>query len=263
MKTGFIGCGNMGGAIIAGLVKGGTDPSEIIAADPSEGAREKMRASCGIRTTAENLEAVKDSEVVVLAVKPVYLDGVLEEIRGKIPADTLVVSIVAGRRLSYLREQLGEGTKVVRVMPNTPALVGEGIAGFSAGEGVTKEDKEKVRQILGAVGSAEEVPERLMDCVTSVGGSAPAFVYMFIEALADAAVLDGMPRDMALRFAAQTVKGSAALVQSDGRHPGALKDMVCSPGGTTIEGVRVLEEKGFRSAVIEAAHAAAKKAAEL
>ena len=173
------------------------------------------------------------------------------------------MSIAAGKNMEFLTAGLGEDKKIIRVMPNTPALVGAGITGFTANGNVTAEDKEKALKILSSFGEAEEVPEKLMDVVTSVGGSAPAFVYMFIEALADGAVLDGMPRDKAYHFAAQCVLGSAKMVLESGKHPGELKDMVCSPGGTTIEGVRALEDAGFRGIVMEAVHAATEKSKEL
>ena len=263
MNIAFIGCGNMGGAIIAGLIRNGSAPADIAAADHSEAARKRAEEMYGIRTYAENAEAVQGADVVLLAVKPQFAPDVLRELQPVLTDDQLVISIIAGKKLAFLEEGLGEDKRIIRVMPNTPALIGQGMAGFCPNKNATKEDKKSAERILTAIGMAEEVPERLMDVVTSVGGSAPAFVYMFIEALADAAVLDGMPRNLAYTFAAQTVRGSAQLVLEGGKHPGELKDMVCSPGGTTIEGVRVLEERGFRAAVIEAAHAAAEKSSKL
>ena len=263
MKISFIGCGNMGGAIIAGLIRNGFAPADIAAADHSEAARKNAEEKYGILTFAENKDAAEGADIVLLAIKPIFAPDVLKDLKPVLTDGQLVISIVAGKKLAFLEEGLGESRRIIRVMPNTPALIGQGMAGFCANKNATEEDKKAAERILTAIGMAREVPERLMDVVTSVGGSAPAFVYMFIEALADAAVLDGMPRDLAYTFAAQTVRGSAQLVLEGGKHPGELKDMVCSPGGTTIEGVRVLEERGFRSAVIEAAHAATEKSAGL
>ena len=262
MKTAFIGCGNMGSAIIGGLIGNGTAPEDITAADHAEAAAERAAEKFGIRTTTDNKTAVKDADCVLLAVKPLFLAEVMEDLRDA-AAGKLIISIVAGKSLSVLGEGLGAAQRIVRVMPNTPALIGQGMSAFCCNGNVTEEDKEAVRKILGAFSRFEEVPERLMDVVTSVSGSSPAYVYMFIEALADAAVLDGMPRDAAYRFAAQTVRGSAQLVLESGMHPGALKDMVTSPGGTTIEGVRVLEENAFRGIVMEAVHACTEKSKAL
>ncbi len=263
MKTAFIGCGNMGGAIIQGLLRNGTAPEQIIAADPMEGSRKRAEEQYGIRTTASNAEAVRGSDLVVLSVKPYMAANVCDEICTELTDDQIVLSIMAGKRMGDLEELLGGHPKIVRAMPNTPCLIGEGMIGYCASKGVTDEEKAAAAEILRAVGLAEEIPEKLMDAVTSVSGSSPAFIFMLIEAMADGAVLEGMPRDMAYRFAAQAVKGSAALVLETGTHPGKLKDMVCSPGGTTIEGVRVLEENSFRGIVMQAIHETAVKSSLL
>ncbi|MBE5997770.1 MAG: pyrroline-5-carboxylate reductase [Lachnospiraceae bacterium] len=263
MKAAFIGCGNMGGAIIQGLISKGIAPENIIAADPMEASRKRAEEQYGIRTTAVNAEAVKGSDIVVLAVKPYIAPKACDEICTELEDEQLVLSIMAGKRMKDLEEMLGGHPKIVRAMPNTPCLIGEGMIGYCASSGVTAEEKETAAGILRAVGLAEEIPEKLMDAVTSVSGSSPAFVFMLIEAMADGAVLEGMPRDMAMRFAAQAVKGSAALVLATGKHPGELKDMVCSPGGTTIEGVRVLEENAFRGTVMQAVMEAAEKSSLL
>ena len=195
-----------------------------------------------------------------LAVKPVYLDDVIEEVKSAVRAETLVVSIAAGRDLKYLKEAFGRPElKIIRCMPNTPALVLEGCTGVCAGDEVPEEDLEKVVELMSAFGKASVVPERLMDVVVGVSGSSPAYVFLFIEAMADAAVAEGMPRKQAYEFAAQAVLGSAKLVLETGKHPGELKDMVCSPGGTTIQAVKVLEEKGMRAAVIDAVEACISK----
>ena len=261
--TGFIGCGNMGSAIIKGLLGSGVSPEEITASDARAESLENLAKETGICKAANNTEVVRTSDVIILAVKPQFLQEVLKEIKPEISREKLVMSIAAGKNMEFLTAGLGEDKKIIRVMPNTPALVGAGITGFTTNGNVTAEDKERAFKILSSFGEAEEVPEKLMDVVTSLGGSAPAFVYMFIEALADGAVLDGMPRDKAYHFAAQCVLGSAKMVLESGKHPGELKDMVCSPGGTTIEGVRTLEDAGFRGIVMEAVHEATEKSKEL
>ena len=263
MKIGLIGCGNMGGALLGGMIRSGFAAETITASDPSSSARERIQAQYGVLVSGDNTAAVRGADLVILAVKPQYLDPVLEGISAHLEKTTTVLSIVAGKSLAYLMERLPEGQKIIRVMPNTPALDGCGMAAYCGNAAAEQKDKELAARILGAVGEAEEVPETLMDTVTGLSGSGPAYVFMFIEALADAAVLEGMPRAMAYHFAAQTVKGSAQLVLSTGEHPGKLKDMVCSPAGTTIEGVRALEEKGFRAAVMAAVSAGTERSRQL
>ncbi len=261
MKYTFIGCGNMGSAIIGGILKSKVaDKTDITASDPYEPTRKKAEDAFGIRTTSDNREAVKDADLVLLAVKPQGLEKAVEGLNEILTPEQLVVSIVAGQSLERLESLLGSDKKIVRVMPNTPALVGEGISGWCANGHVTDEDKGTVKKVLTSFGEAEEVPESLMGVVTSLSGSSPAYVFEFIEAMADAAVLDGMPRDKAYHFAAQTVLGSAKMVLETGKHPGELKDMVCSPAGTTIAGVAALERGGFRGTVIDAVHACTEKA---
>lgn len=261
MKYTFIGCGNMGSAIIGGILKSGlAKKTEITASDPYEPTRKKAEQVFGIRTMSDNHEAVKDVDLVLIAVKPQGLNAALEGLDQILTKDQLIVSIAAGQSLQRLASLVGSEKKIVRVMPNTPALVGEGISAWCANEHVTEEDKETVRKVLTSFGEAEEVPESLMGVVTSVSGSSPAYVFAFIEAMADAAVLDGMPRAKAYHFAAQTVLGSAKMVLETGKHPAELKDMVCSPAGTTIAGMAALERGGFRGTVIDAVHAATEKA---
>ena len=202
----------------------------------------------------------EQADVLFLAVKPIFLSEVIEEIKDVVRPETLIVSIAAGRTLAYLREAFGRPElKLVRCMPNTPALVMEGCTGICAGADVTEEELERIVGLMEAFGKASVVPERLMDVVVGVSGSSPAYVFMFIEAMADEAVAAGMPRKQAYEFAAQSVLGSAKMVLETGKHPGELKDMVCSPGGTTIEAVKVLEEKGFRAAVMDAMEACIEK----
>ncbi len=260
-KIGFIGCGNMAQAIIGGLTgNAGIESSSIIAADPNSNALDKVSNERKIPTTTDNNEVAENSEVIFLAVKPQYYETVISGIKDRLSADQLIITIAPGKTLSWLAERLGSDKKIVRTMPNTPALVGAGITGVCRNSNVSDDDYKYALSLIGSFGLAEDVPESLMDCVVSVSGSSPAYVFMFIEAMADAAVADGMPRDKAYRFAAQAVMGSAKMVLDTGKHPAELKDMVCSPGGTTIEAVRVLEEKGMRSAVFEAMKACTKKA---
>lgn len=260
MKLGFIGAGNMGGAIIGGIVKNGiAEPSEIIVADAYKPSLEAAAERYGVNTTADNTEAAA-ADMLFLCVKPGVIYNVIKEIAGSVRPETVVVSIAAGQSIGKLTEAFGnEAVKLVRVMPNTPALAGEGMAAVSPNRNMTAEETHKVMDIFNSLGRAECVPESLMDAVTAVSGSSPAYVFMFIEAMADAAVQGGMPRQQAYTFAAQSVLGSAKMVLETGKHPGELKDMVCSPSGTTIDAVAVLEQEGMRSAVIKAMRACIEK----
>lgn len=257
MKIGFIGTGNMAGAITSGLInKGIFRPDEIIGSDISEQGRQNAKDNYGICVTADNREAAS-AEVLVLSVKPQFYADTIAEIRDSMTEKQLVITIAPGKTLKWLGEQFGKEMKIIRTMPNTPAMVGEGMTAACPNEFVTDEELGYALKILGAFGKVEIVPERIMDAVVAVSGSSPAYVFMLIEAMADAAVMEGMPRTQAYKFAAQAVYGSAKMVLETGKHPGELKDMVCSPAGTTIGAVRILEEKGFRSAVIEAMKACA------
>ncbi|MBQ9279348.1 MAG: pyrroline-5-carboxylate reductase [Lachnospiraceae bacterium] len=263
-KVGFIGCGNMASAIIGGLINNANiKASEIIAADASETAIKKASDKLNINTTLDNKEVASSSEVLFLSVKPQFYETVIAEIKDTISDNQIVVTIAPGKTLAWLAKRIGNNVKIVRTMPNTPALVGEGITAVCKNSLVNEEEFSYIMSLLKSFGLAEEISENLMDVVVSVSGSSPAYVFMFIEAMADAAVLDGMPRDKAYKFAAQAVLGSAKMVIETGKHPGELKDMVCSPAGTTIEAVRVLEEKGFRSSVIEAMKACTDKSKSL
>lgn len=223
---------------------------------------EKIRRDMGI-ATADNCRVAESADVLVLAVKPVYMEEVIEEIADAVRPETIVVTLAPGKTLKWLDATFGRPTKLVRTMPNTPALVGEGMTALCPNEFVQPEELEQVARIFRSFGKAQVVSETMIDVVTGISGSSPAYVFLFIEAMADAAVAEGMPRAQAYEFASQAVLGSAKMVLETGKHPGELKDMVCSPGGTTIEGVRVLEEKGLRSAVFEATRACVKKAREL
>lgn len=257
---GFLGAGNMGKAIIKGIIASNITPSKnIIVYDVYQPAVAEAEKNLKITGAASEVTVAEQSDMIILAVKPNTIGTVLDTIGGHLKENTVVVSIAAGRTLAQLESHLPEGTKIVRVMPNTPALVSMGMSALSPNAYVTDEDKAFVADVFRSFGKAEFVGEYLMDAVVGVSGSAPAYVYMFIEALADGAVLAGMPRAQAYQFAAQTVLGSAQMVLETGKHPGELKDMVTSPGGTTIAAVQSLENDGFRSAVINAVLAAAEK----
>lgn len=253
MKLGFIGTGNMASAIMGGIIGKNIIPAEeIIGADLFAPGRERVKAQFGINVTDSNKEVVDNAEVIILSVKPQFYEDVINQIKGDIKENQIVITIAPGKTLAWLAEKFGKDVKIVRTMPNTPAMVGEGMTAMCPNEHLTEEEVAYVKSLLESFSRVEIVAERLMDVVVSVSGSSPAYVFMFIEAMADAAVAEGMPRAQAYKFAAQAVLGSAKMVLETGKHPGELKDMVCSPAGTTIEAVGVLEEHGFRSAVIDA-----------
>ncbi len=253
MKLGFIGTGNMASAIMGGVINKGLVPAdEIIGSDLYAPSREKIAKQFGIHVTESNLEVVNTAEIIVLSIKPQFYASVIAEIKDSIKENQLVITIAPGKTLAWLEEQFGKPVKITRTMPNTPAMVNEGMTAAVSNPYMNTEEIARVKAILESFGKVEFVSEKLMDVVVSVSGSSPAYVYMMIEAMADAAVSGGMPRPQAYQFAAQAVLGSAKMVLETGMHPGALKDMVCSPGGTTIEAVRTLEALGFRSAIIEA-----------
>lgn len=264
MKIGFIGLGNMAKAMIGGMLqKDMVKAEDILGSAKTKATVEKMQKEYGICGMGSNAEVAKAVDVLVLAVKPQFFPEVIEEIRGEIKEETLIISIAAGKTLQWIEEAFDRKIKLVRCMPNTPALVGEGCTGVCVNPHVSEEETEYSLKLMESFGKAYLVPERLMDAVGAVSGSSPAYVFMFIEAMADGAVAAGMPRTQAYEFAAQAVYGSAKLVLETGRHPGDLKDMVCSPGGTTIQGLRVLEEKGMRGAVMDALLACVEKSQKL
>ena len=264
MKIGFIGCGNMASAMIGGIIKKKiAGPEEIMASAKTVKTRQTAKEKFGILVTGDNKEVAQFADVLILAVKPFYYETVIEEIRDVVKDEAIIVSIAPGKKISWIESLFNKKIKLIRTMPNTPALVGEGMSCICGNDFVSEEDVELIQTIFNGFGKSEIVSEDLIDVVVGVSGSSPAYVFMFIEAMADAAVADGMPRAQAYRFAAQAVLGSAKMVLETGKHPGELKDMVCSPKGTTIEAVRVLEAKGMRSAVIEAQKACVKKAQEV
>lgn len=246
--------GMMRGILGSGMVTA----KDIAASDRSEEAKKRVSTEMGV-SCVSNKEAASSCDVLVLAIKPQVYETVIAEIRDDVSDSTLIVSIAPGKSLSWLEAAFGRALKFVRVMPNTPAMVGEGMSALCPGKLVTEDEMSVVKQIFDSFGQSQIVPEHLMDVVTAVSGSSPAYVFLFIEAMADGAVAGGMPREQAYQFAAQAVLGSAKMALESGLHPAQLKDMVCSPGGTTIEAVRVLEEKGFRSSVIEAELACLRK----
>lgn len=261
---GFIGCGNMAQAMLAGILNQGLyAKEEIIVSRRSEEALAQIQKKFGVLTTTDNIEVAKKADILILAVKPFQFAALIPTMAEYIKEDALVISIAAGQTIANIEELFGKTIKLVRTMPNTPALVLEGATGMCFNRQVTEEEQKKAVRLFESFGMVEVVSEPMIDTVIGVSGSSPAYVFLFIEAMADAAVADGMPRAQAYRMAAQSVLGSAKMVLETGKHPGELKDMVCSPAGTTIEAVRVLEEKGFRSAVIEGQKACVRKAKEL
>lgn len=261
---GFIGSGNMGSAMIGGIISAGlVTPGQIIASDRNEDSLSKLQKTYGIRTTTDNRTTAQHADILFLSVKPNIYPVVIPQIKDSIRPDAVIVSIAAGQSIAKVESLFEKSIKLVRVMPNTPALVGEGMSALSPNSHVAAEELEEITAVFNSFGKSEVVPESLMDAVVGVSGSSPAYVYMFIEAMADAAVADGMPRTQAYKFAAQAVLGSAKMVLKTGSHPGTLKDMVCSPGGTTIEAVAVLEQEGLRNAVIKAQRACVQKSKDM
>lgn len=263
-RFGFIGAGRMATALAKGLIdRELAVSSQLIASDPSPNAADQFQRATGAQVVADNLRVAEHADCLFLAVKPQQMGEVLAQLAGKLLRRHLVVSIAAGVPLATLSGMLGEGPRLVRVMPNTPCLISQGASAYCLGPGATNEDAQFVGKLLGAVGVALEVNEKLLDAVTGLSGSGPAFVYLMIEALSDGGVRMGLPRDVALALAAQTVRGAAELVLSSGQHPAVLKDQVASPGGTTIAGLQVLEAAAVRGALMAAVEAATRRSAEL
>lgn len=261
--VGLIGAGRMATALAHGLIQAGfADAAQVTAGDVSPEARHAFEKITGAATVPTNAEVLARSQVIVLAVKPQVMAKVLTEIAPQITREHLVISIAAGIPLAQLESALNE-RRVVRVMPNTPALVGAGAAGFTRGKFATPADAQTVERMFNTVGIACEVPESLLDAVTGLSGSGPAYAFEIIEALSDGGVLAGLPRDIATRLAAQTLLGSAKMVLETGQHPGSLKDAVTSPGGTTIAGLHELEKGALRGTLMSAVRAASHRAREL
>ena len=261
---GVIGCGNMAQAMLQGILsKGLYKKEDIIVSRRSKEALSQIQNKLGVQTTTDNYEVASKADVLILAIKPYQFSEVIPSIADAVKDDALIISIAAGQTIGNIEKLFGKTIKLVRTMPNTPALVMAGATGMCFNSHVEEADKGQALVLFESFGVVAVVSEDMIDTVIGVSGSSPAYVFMFIEAMADAAVADGMPRAQAYQLAAQSVMGSAKMVLETGKHPGELKDMVCSPGGTTIEAVRVLEEKGLRSAVIEGQRACVKKAKEL
>lgn len=253
MKIGFIGCGNMGQAMLWGMIDSGkVKPRDIIVSTKTLASRINIQKKYGVDIADSNIEAAMIADVIFVGVKPQYYEEILTEIKNIMWDDKILVSIAPGKSLEWLEEKIGKTIKIVRTMPNTPSMVKEGMTGICANKRVGAGELDMVSKLCKCFSKVEFVTEQQMDVVTAVSGSAPAYVFMFIEAMADAAVEGGMPRKQAYTFAAQAVLGSAKMVLETGMHPGELKDMVCSPGGTTIQAVHALEDKGLRAAVMDA-----------
>jgi pyrroline-5-carboxylate reductase len=251
-QFGFIGMGNMGYAMLNGVL-GEFAPGQIIFTTPHKEKCEKISAQTGVKYAESNAECANNAKYIILAVKPQMYDVVLKNIENVITSEKVIISIAPGITIDSIKGKLGGSVRVVRAMPNTPALVGEGMTGISYNkEEFTIEERDTIEQFFQSFGEVVTVPEHLMSAVVCASGSSPAYAYMFIEALADSVVKYGIPRQDAYKLAAQTLLGSAKMVLQTGEHPGKLKDNVCSPAGTTIQGVAALEEYGFRNAVIKA-----------
>lgn len=264
MKIGFIGTGNMGTGIIKGLVNSSfVSAQNINIFDLDKVKVENLIKEYGVQALNNENEVVKNSNIIILAVKPHIYPIVLEKVKNEISKDTIILTIAAGFSLEKVENIIGNDKKIVRTMPNTPAQVLEGMTAVSFNKNINQEEKEIIFKLLNSVGKSIEIEEKLMHTYTGISGSLPAYVYIFMEALADGGVLEGMPRDKAYEIVAQTVLGSAKMLLDTKKHPGQLKDEVCSPGGTTIEAVKVLENGNFRGTVIEAVVACTEKSKKL
>ena len=263
-KIGFIGAGNMGGSILGGILKSKMiDNENIMASVKSDRSMEKVKNEYNVHVTKDSREVAKFSDLVVIGVKPNIYDEVLEEIKDVIDDKKIIITIAAGKTIESVEKIIGNDKKIIRTMPNTPSLVGEGMTSLSPNKNISQEELDFVKSLFDSLGKSEVINEDLIHAVIGSSGSSTAYAFMFIEAIADGAVRAGMPRDKAYKFAAQGVLGAAKMVLEEDKHPGELKDMVCSPGGTTIEAVKVLEEEKFRGAVIKAVEACVNKSIEM
>ena len=263
-RVGFIGAGNMAQAIIGGVTHADLiSRDEIIASGRTHETVDRVSKIYGVSATTDNCEVAKADKMLFLCVKPKNIPEVISQIKDIVKEDTVIISIAAGVSTETLEKLFGRPLKIIRVMPNLPAIVGAGVSEICANSYVTDDEKSKVVDIFNCLGNAYIVKEQDMDVVSALSGGSPAFVAMFIEALADGAVAEGMHRDMAYELAARTVAGTARLIVQNNMHPAILKDKVCSPGGTTIEGVDVLENSGFRGSVMEAIRASSEKSKEM
>lgn len=259
-KIGFVGCGNMGKAMLGSIVKSNKIKLDnLIVSTKSKTSTEKINSEFGVKAVTSNVEVVKNSDILFLAVKPYFFKDVIEEIKDIVSESTIIISIAAGVTIDQIEEWFGKDVKVVRTMPNTPALVGEGMSAICPNKNVTSEELEYVGNLFNLFGKYETLEEKDFHAFIALCGSSPAYVFMFIEAMADAGVKLGLPRAKAYKLAEQSILGSAKLALETGKHPGELKDAVCSPGGTTIEAVIDLEKNGFRNTVISAVEKCAEK----
>ncbi|KAI4348627.1 hypothetical protein L6164_009331 [Bauhinia variegata] len=262
-NLGFIGAGKMAESIARGAVGSGVlPPSRIRTASHTNPARRQAFESFGVKVLAQNQDVVKETDVVIFSVKPQVVKGVVSQLRPLLTKNKLLISVAAGVKLKDLQEWAGH-SRVIRVMPNTPAAVGEAASVMSMGDAATEEDGNLIAKLFGSVGKIWKADEKYFDAVTGLSGSGPAYIYLAIEALADGGVAAGLPRDLASSLASQTVLGAASMATSTGKHPGQLKDDVTSPGGTTIAGIHELEKGGFRGTLMNAVVAAAKRSKEL
>lgn len=253
MKIGFIGCGNMGSAMVGGMIKSKVvNKEDVTVSSKTEGTLNNLKNKFGVSATLDNKEVVLKSDIIILAVKPYMYEGVIKEISDVVTDEKIIVTIAAGVTIEKVTNWFNKKIKLIKTMPNTPALVGEAMTAMCANEKITDEELQQVISIFQSFGRVELLAEKDFHGFTALCGSSPAYVFMFIEAMADAAVKQGIQRKKAYNLAAQAVLGSAKMVLETGIHPGELKDMVCSPGGTTIEAVAELEKSGFRAAVINA-----------
>ncbi|WP_101843335.1 pyrroline-5-carboxylate reductase [Halobacillus sp. Marseille-P3879] len=263
-KIGFLGCGQMGQAMIQGMIDSRVvEPEQISATALTDETIDFVADEYGIFISNDNKKLAASSDILFLAVKPYIYEGVIQEIKSSVTEDTVIVTVAAGITLEKVKNSFDFNVKVIRAMPNTPSLVGAGMSVLCPNDFITEEELSSVKELFESFGESEVVGEHLMDTVTAVSGSSPAYVYMFIEAMADAAVQQGLPREKAYKMAAQSVQGAAKMVLETGIHPGELKDTVCTPGGTTIEAVNMLEQTGLRSSVIQAMNACTLRAKEL
>jgi pyrroline-5-carboxylate reductase len=264
LTIGFLGAGKMATALAKGFVRAKlVTPKQIIASDPLPAAAAAFAREVGAKTTISNVEVTQFADVLVLAVKPDQVPGVLADIRDHFTEQQLLISIAAGVPIAKIETALGSSSRIIRVMPNTPALVGASASAYALGKSARPEDGQLAQKLFSSIGIAFQLREYLLDAVTGLSGSGPAYVYLFIEGLSDGGVAAGLPRDIATKLAAQTVLGGAKMVLDTGLHPGALKDMVTSPGGTTIEGLHELEKGHFRATAISAVRAATEKSRKL
>lgn len=264
-KIGFIGTGRMATALATGFTRELVKADRIYGADPFEASRNQFRDTVGdaVTVAATAADCLKHADIIFLSVKPQMMQSVLQDIRSLLTDNRLVVSIAAGVNIATLESWLPEECRLVRVMPNTPCLIGRGASGVSRGSHATEADERAITELLQTVGLVENVPEKLLDAVTGLSGSGPAYAFQIIEALSDGGVKVGLPRDVATRLAAQTLAGAAEMVLQTGEHPGALKDAVTSPGGTTIAAIHEMEQGGVRAALMNAVEAATAKSIEL